>query len=107
MESRLGRAVISTAVTGTVALMAATSIAFASTPPGSTAVLPPVVVMATPTVAHKAKPHPEINGAIRALEKAQAYLKAAAHDFNGHRADALAATDAALKQLNIIVQYDN
>jgi len=106
MQSRLGRAVISTAVCGTVALMAAASVAFASTPPGGTAVLPPVVVMATPAVAHTAKPHPEINGAIRALEKAQTYLKAAAHDFNGHRADALAACDAAIKQLNIIIAYD-
>jgi hypothetical protein len=106
MHSRLGRVVMSTAVCGTVALMAAASFAFASTPPAGTAVLPPVVVMATPTVGHKAKPHPEINGAIRGLEKAKGYLQAAAHDFNGHRADALSACDAALKQLQIIVAYD-
>ena len=105
MHSRLGRVVISTAVCGTAALIAA-SAAFASTPPAGTAVLPPVVVMATPPVTHKAKPHPEIHGAIRSLEKAKGYLQAAAHDFNGHRADALSACDAAIKQLQIIIAYD-
>jgi hypothetical protein len=107
MQSRLGRAVISTVVCGAVALMAAGSVAFASTPPGGTVSLPPLVVMATPAVGHKLPPgHPEINGAIRALERAKTHLQAAAHDFNGHRADALAACDQAIKQLQIIIAYD-
>jgi hypothetical protein len=106
MQSRLGRAVISTGVSGMVAFMAATSVALASTPPGGTVSLTPVVVMAPPAVAHRAAPHPEINGAIRSLQQARAYLQAAAHDFNGHRADALASCDAAIKQLQIIVAYD-
>ena len=107
MQSRLGRAVISTVVCGAVALVAAASVAFASTPAGGTVSLAPVVVMATPPVGHKTPPpHPEINDAIRSLERAKAHLQGAAHDFNGHRADALAAVDAALRQLHIIVDYD-
>jgi hypothetical protein len=106
MQSRLGRAVISTGISGIVALMAASSVASASTPPGGTVSLAPVVVMAPPVAAHRAAPHPEINGAIRSLQQAKAYLQAAAHDFNGHRADALASCDAAIKQLQIIISYD-
>lgn len=107
MQSRLGRAGISAAVCGTAALMAAASVAFGSTPPGRTAVLPPVVVMATPLVDHTLPPpHPEINGAIRALKRAREHLTSAAHDFNGHRADALTAVDNAIKQLQIIIAYD-
>jgi hypothetical protein len=106
MQSRLGQAGISTVVCAAVTLMAATSVAFGSTPSGRTAVLAPVVVMATPVVDHKVPPHPEINGAIRALKRAREHLQAAAHDFNGHRADALAAVDNAVKQLQIIIAYD-
>jgi hypothetical protein len=106
MQSRFGRVVMSTVVCAALPLVAAASVALASTPPGSTVSLPPVVVMATPAVKHKAPPHPEINAAIRSLERAKAHLQEAAHDFNGHRADALAAVDAALRQLRIIVEYD-
>ncbi|HVH10532.1 MAG TPA: hypothetical protein VM736_12115 [Gemmatimonadales bacterium] len=50
--------------------------------------------------------HPEINGAIRALERAKAHLQKAAHDFGGHRAEALEAVDKALEQLRQALQYD-
>lgn len=50
--------------------------------------------------------HPEINGAIRSLERAKAYLQKAAHDFGGHRAEALEAVDKALAQLRQALQYD-
>jgi hypothetical protein len=50
--------------------------------------------------------NPKITNAVKALENAQGYLRSAPHDFNGHRQDALNATDAAIKQLNIIIQYD-
>jgi hypothetical protein len=45
--------------------------------------------------------HPRIHAAINALSAAQAELKAAPHDFNGHRAAALKAIDGALAQLNL------
>lgn len=50
--------------------------------------------------------HPEINGAIRALERAKTYLQKASHDFGGHRAEALEAVDKALDQLRQALQYD-
>jgi hypothetical protein len=50
--------------------------------------------------------HPEINRAIRALEVAKAHLQKAAHDFGGHRAEALEAVDKALEQLKLALQYD-
>jgi hypothetical protein len=52
------------------------------------------------------EPHPEIRGAIGALRRARAHLGRAAHDFGGHRAEALKATDEAIRQLQICLQYD-
>lgn len=34
-------------------------------------------------------------------------MKAAAHDYGGHRVEALAACDAAINQLNLALQYAN
>jgi len=50
--------------------------------------------------------HPEIRAAINSLERARMHLKDAAHDFGGHRVEALKATDAAIEQLRICLQYD-
>lgn len=107
MQVRFGRLAGSLIVGGTVALAAAASVAFGSTPPVRDAVvLPPVVVTATPVVRHKGEPHPEIRDAIRALQNARDHLDHAAHDFHGHRVDAIGAIDAALKQLRICMDYD-
>jgi hypothetical protein len=62
------------------------------------------MVAATPAMAKER--HPKIRQAIRALDAAKADLNAAAHDFGGHRVDALAAIDNAQKQLNLCLQYD-
>jgi hypothetical protein len=105
MRSGLGRSMIPIAVGGAVVLMTAASVAFGSNPPLRTAVLPPVVVTA-PAAARKAEPHPEIRAAIRSLERAKDHLQHAAHDFGGHRVDAIAAIDAALRQLHIALDYD-
>ena len=50
--------------------------------------------------------HPEIHHAIVALKHAEDYLRAGAHDFGGHRVDALNACDEAMKQLRICLKYD-
>jgi hypothetical protein len=50
--------------------------------------------------------HPEIEAAIHALENAKHHLQDARHDFGGHRVDALRATDEAIHQLQICLQYD-
>ncbi len=51
--------------------------------------------------------HPAIHAAIRALINAKQDLQNAAHDFGGHRADAIAACDTAIAQLNLALQYAN
>lgn len=52
------------------------------------------------------EPHPEINAAIGALERAKLHLQSAAHDFGGHRVEAIRAIDAALVQLKLALEYD-
>jgi hypothetical protein len=61
-----------------------------------------------PATAQPAVPdrHPEIHDALEALRRAKAHMEHAAHDFGGHRADALRATDEAIRQLEICEQYD-
>ena len=51
--------------------------------------------------------HPEINHAIDALDKARWHLQHAAHDFGGHRVEAIGAIDAALNQLHMALRYDH
>jgi hypothetical protein len=50
-----------------------------------------------------AEPHPNINAAISALEAARADLQDAAHDYCGHRVEALEATNGALNQLGAAI----
>lgn len=54
----------------------------------------------------KAEQHSDIQGAVNALQRAQAYLTLANHDFGGHRTDALKAVDEAIKQLRLAEQFD-
>jgi|ERR1035438_6358133 hypothetical protein len=49
--------------------------------------------------------HMAIRAAITSLERAKAEMQAAAHDFGGHRVDAIAACDAAIAQLRLALQY--
>jgi hypothetical protein len=49
--------------------------------------------------------HPRIASAIAALKDAREYMQAAPHDFGGHKAEAIRATDAAITQLNLALQY--
>ena len=50
--------------------------------------------------------HPAIHAAIGSLERAKKELEGAAHDFGGHRVDAIKAIDEALKQLRLADAYD-
>jgi len=49
--------------------------------------------------------HPRIATAIAALKDARAYMQAAPHDFGGHKAEAIRATDEAIRQLNFALAY--
>lgn len=50
--------------------------------------------------------HPEIRAALEALHNAKAHLEHAAHDFHGHRVDAIRAIDEADRQLRICMEVD-
>lgn len=82
-----------------IALLA---LVFALTFPTAAPAAPPN----TPAAAPAPEPHPEIRAAIASLRRAQIHLKEASHDFGGHRVDALKATDEAIHQLQICLQYD-
>jgi hypothetical protein len=50
--------------------------------------------------------HPHIRAALMELREAKRELETAAHDFGGHRKEALEAVDNAIKQLQLAQQYD-
>jgi hypothetical protein len=50
--------------------------------------------------------HPHIRGAIHELQEARKELQTAAHDFGGHRVEALRSCDEAIRQLQLALQYD-
>jgi hypothetical protein len=52
------------------------------------------------------EPHPHIRGAIAELVSAREELRTAAHDFGGHRVEAMKAIDGALVQLRLAQKFD-
>jgi len=50
--------------------------------------------------------HPEIREAIASLRRAKDHLEHAAHDFGGHRVEAIKSIDESLKQLQDCLKYD-
>ena len=52
------------------------------------------------------EPHPEIREALGSLRRAKDHLEHAAHDFGGHRVEAVKATDEAIRQLEICLKFD-
>jgi hypothetical protein len=58
------------------------------------------------TTAAPAEPHPEIREAIAALRRAKEHMEHAAHDYGGHRVEAIRATDVAIHQLEDCLKYD-
>jgi acyl-CoA reductase-like NAD-dependent aldehyde dehydrogenase len=62
-----------------------------------------LALLSLPQSARTAPPperHPHIHAAVEALREAREELKSAAHDFCGHRAEALEQVDRAIKQLH-------
>ncbi|HEV7516654.1 MAG TPA: hypothetical protein VGR07_10175 [Thermoanaerobaculia bacterium] len=55
---------------------------------------------------HEKKEHPRIAKAIKDLEGAIDYLQKAPHDFGGHRAEAVEASQKAIQQLKLALQFD-
>lgn len=75
----------------------------ALTPVISTAASP---APAPPQVVKGTEQHPHIRAAIRELREARHELETAAHDFGGHRKEAIEAVDNAIKQLQDALNYD-
>jgi hypothetical protein len=50
--------------------------------------------------------HPHIRAALQELREARHELETAAHDFGGHRKEAIESVDNAIKQLQLALQYD-
>lgn len=72
----------------------------------SMAVMLALLLALSPASPAQGERHPQIRSAIRALENAKRHLQEAAHDFGGHRVDALKATDEAIHQLQVCLDYD-
>jgi hypothetical protein len=60
---------------------------------------------ATPA-ATPAERHPEIHEALGALRRAKEHMEHAAHDFGGHRVEAIEATNRAIQQLELCLKFD-
>ncbi len=100
-----------TSLIATIAIMLA--LALVATRPAASKTTGPVpAVTAAPAATPAALPapdpqrHPEIRQALAALRSARAHIHDAAHDYNGHREEALRAVDNAIHQLEICMQYD-
>ena len=69
----------------------------------SLAVLALMMMFSSPSPA--AGRHPQIEAALSALHNAKDHLQHAAHDFGGHREDAIRAIDEADRQLRLCLGY--
>jgi hypothetical protein len=92
-------------------VLASVVVAFAFTTgapaaPNGKAVPAAAAAAVPPAGANAAEPHPEIRDALAALRRAKDHMEHAAHDFGGHRVEALHATDEAIHQLEICLRYD-
>lgn len=91
-------------------LAVAFGLMFSVTTPAAPAPKAAPIANAAPAAAPAAtpvpEPHPEIRSALEALRRARAHMEHAAHDFGGHRVDALKATDEAIRQLQICLEFD-
>ena len=83
-----------------IAILALPLALVAATPSGPARPVAPAAAKVYP------EPHPEINAAIRSLERAKLHLQQAAHDFGGHRVEAIEAVNRALEQLHKALEYD-
>ena len=68
--------------------------------------VPTAAARPSTATATAAEPHPEIREAIAALRRAKEHMEHAAHDFGGHRVQAIRATDVAIHQLEDCLKYD-
>ena len=73
----------------------------ANAPEAAAASARPATTTATP-----AERHPQIHEAIAGLRRAKEHMEHAAHDYGGHRVEAIRATDEAIRQLELCLKFD-
>jgi len=66
-----------------------------------------VLLLALSPASPAGERHSQIQAALNALQDAKAHLQSAAHDFQGHRVDAIRAVDEAIHQLQICMQFED
>ncbi len=86
-----------------VALVFVLALSFPASAPAAPPTGKPAPVSAVPAAPER---HPEIHDAIESLKRAKEHMEHAAHDFGGHRVEAIRATDEAIRQLQICMEYD-
>jgi hypothetical protein len=74
--------------------------------PPAAAAVPAATPQPNAAPATSPEPHPEIREALEALRRAKGRMEHAAHDFGGHRVEAMKATDAAIRQLELCLRFD-
>lgn len=80
--------------------------AIAAAPKATGAPVAAAPAKAAPAAPAPPEKHPQIRAAIESLRNSKQHLEHAAHDFGGHRVEAIHAIDEAIHQLEICLQYD-
>ncbi len=73
---------------------------------GNAPATPAAKALPAPPAAAPAEKHPEIREALGALRRAKQHMEHAAHDFGGHRVEAIEATNRAIEQLELCLKFD-
>jgi hypothetical protein len=68
------------------------------------AAVPAAAAAPAPAASPAMPPHPEIAAALEAMHNAHHHLEDAAHDFHGHRVEAIKHLDAAIHEAEICMQ---
>jgi hypothetical protein len=90
-------------ITATLLLALALPVGAAG-PKAAAAPVPAAAAAPAPAASPAMPPHPEIKGALDAMHTAHHYLEDAAHDFHGHRVEAIKHLDAAIHEAEICMQ---
>lgn len=59
-----------------------------------------------PVPAPQPRMHERIRAAMNAMQDAQEYMRTAAHDFCGHKVEAMRANEAAMRQLRLAMECE-
>ena len=88
----------------TATLLLTLAIPVGAAGPKAAAPVPAAAAAPAPAAAPAMPPHPEIGAALEAMHNARHHLDDAAHDFHGHRVEAIKHLDAAIHEAEICMQ---